>query len=126
MPKIRKEITIMSKILTVTTRNHAIITTDHFYNKNLSLKAKGLLTQILANIDLWNGTVKGLAIINKESEYVIREILKELEKAGYCKRKRTRKSNGQYNEVEYTMRVYPVNIADTPLYHHSPHYEYYN
>ena len=60
----------------------------HLRNHTLSLKAKGLLSQILSLPEDWDYTLQGLARINKESVDAIREAVRELERAGYIKRSR--------------------------------------
>ena len=55
----------------------------HLRNKDLSLKAKGLLSQMLSLPENWDYTLKGLSLINRESIDAIRTAVWELEKAGY-------------------------------------------
>ena len=62
----------------------------HLRNKELSLKAKGLLSQMLSLPEDWDYTLAGLSHINREKIDAIREAVKELEKAGYIVRSRER------------------------------------
>ena len=48
-------------------KDYTVMSNHHLRNKNLSLKAKGLLSQMLSLPDDWDYTLKGLAAINKES-----------------------------------------------------------
>ena len=60
----------------------------HLRNKELTLKAKGLLSQTLSLPEDWDYTLKGLSLINREKIDAIREAIKELERAGYIVRSR--------------------------------------
>ena len=51
-------------------------------NKELTLKVKGLLSQMLSLPEDWDYTLAGLSHINREKIDAIREAVKELEKAG--------------------------------------------
>ena len=46
-------------------KDYTVMSNHHLRNKNLSLKAKGLLSQMLSLPDDWDYTLKGLAAINK-------------------------------------------------------------
>ena len=60
-------------------KDYTVMSNHHLRNKNLSLKAKGLLSQMLSLPDDWDYTLKGLAAINKESVDAIRTAIWELE-----------------------------------------------
>lgn len=62
-------------------KDYTVMSNHHLRNKNLSLKAKGLLSQMLSLPDDWDYTLKGLAAINKESVDAIRTAIWELEDA---------------------------------------------
>ena len=59
---------------------YTVMSNHHLRNKELSLKAKGLLSQMLSLPEDWDYTL-GLAHINREKIDAIREAVKELEKA---------------------------------------------
>ena len=67
-------------------KNYSIISNKIIRNKDLSLKAKGLMTLILSLPDNWELSVNGLVKIVKESKNTVYSILKELNKKGYVKR----------------------------------------
>ena len=67
----------------------------HLRNKELSLKAKGLLSQMLSLPEDWDYTLAGLSHINRESIDAIRTAVWELEKAGYITRRQGRDEKGQ-------------------------------
>ena len=62
---------------------YTVMSNHHLRNKALSLKAKGLLSQMLSLPEDWDYTLAGLAHINREKIGAIREAVKELERAGY-------------------------------------------
>ena len=72
------------------TKGYTVMSNHHLRNHTLSLKAKGLLSQMLSLPDDWDYTLQGLAQINKESIDAIREAVRELERAGYINRSRER------------------------------------
>lgn len=65
------------------THNYTVMSNYHLRDKSLSLKAKGLLSQMLSLPEDWNYTLAGLARINAEGKDAIRAAVVELEKAGY-------------------------------------------
>ena len=48
-------------------RGYTVMSNHHLRNKELSLKAKGLLSQMLSLPEDWDYTLAGLSLINKES-----------------------------------------------------------
>ena len=72
------------------TDNYTVMSNYHLRDRPISLKAKGLLSQMLSLPPEWDYTLQGLAYINKEGINSVREGVKELEKAGYIKRRRVR------------------------------------
>ena len=76
------------------TKGYTVMSNHHLRNHTLSLKAKGLLSQMLSLPDDWDYTLQGLAQINKESIDAIREAVRELERAGYIQRQRRHRENG--------------------------------
>ena len=96
--------------------NFTIIKNNIFLEKNISLKAKGLLTQMLSLPDTWDYTVAGLATLCRDGRDSIASALKELEKYGYVTRKRIRDEKGQLKDIEYVIREVPVKIvSNTPI-----------
>ena len=79
--------------------------TDYLASPRLSLKAKGLLSIMLARLPGWDYTVEGLMEINADGRDSVRAALAELEKAGYVIRKRIRDEKGHYSGNRY--EIYP-------------------
>lgn len=75
-------------------------------DKNLSLKAKGLISVMQSLPDNWDFSVQGLASILKECSNTINVTLQELEEAGYLTRKQIRE-NGKIVDTLYTLHEFP-------------------
>ena len=88
-------------------KGYTVMSNHHLRNHALSLKAKGLLSQMLSLPDDWDYTLQGLAQINKESIDAIREAVRELERAGYIKRSRERDERGCLRGIVYTIYEQP-------------------
>ena len=89
------------------TKGYTVMFNHHLRNHALSLKAKGLLSQMLSLPDDWDYTLQGLAQINKESIDAIREAVRELERAGYIERSRERDERGCLRGTVYTIYEQP-------------------
>ena len=63
--------------------NYTVMSNHHLKNKELSLKAKGLLTLMLSLPDVWKFNINGLRLLCKESRLAITTALKELEENRY-------------------------------------------
>ena len=79
----------------------------HLRSKELTLKAKGLLSQMLSLPENWDYTLAGLSHINKESIDAIRTAVLELEKAGYIERAQGRDEKGKMTAITYTIYEQP-------------------
>ena len=89
------------------TKGYTVMSNHHLRNHTLSLKAKGLLSQMLSLPEDWDYTLQGLAQINKESIDAIREAVRELERAGYIERSRERAERGCLRGTVYTIYEQP-------------------
>ena len=87
--------------------NYTVMTTYHLHDHSLSLKARGLLSTLLALPEGWDFSLKGLTAICKEGLDAIREAVKELENCGYLIRGRVRNAKGQMDSVACTVYEYP-------------------
>ena len=86
---------------------YTVMSNHHLRNKELSLKAKGLLSQMLSLPEDWDYTLSGLSYINREKIDAIREAVRELERAGYIKRSRERDSKGRLRGADYVIYEQP-------------------
>lgn len=89
-------------------KGYTVMSNHHLRNKELSLKAKGLLSQMLSLPEDWDYTLAGLSHINRESIDAIRTAVWELEKAGYIRRSQSRDTSGKMAEMIYTIYEQPV------------------
>ena len=89
------------------TTGYTVMSNHHLRNKELTLKAKGLLSQMLSLPENWDYTLAGLSYINRESIDAIRTAIWELEKAGYITRRQGRDEKGKMTAIEYTIYEQP-------------------
>ena len=94
--------------------DYTIMANYHLRDKSLSLKAKGLLSQMLSLPEEWDYTLQGLACINREQLDAIRQAVHELERAGYIVRTRERDSRGRLCGTEYNIYEQPQSLSDSP------------
>ena len=88
-------------------KGYIVMSNQHLRNRELSLKAKGLLSQMLSLPEDWDYTLAGLSYINLESIDAIRTAIWELEKAGYITRRQGRDEKGKMTAIEYTIYEQP-------------------
>ena len=95
---------------------YTVMSNHHLRNKELSLKAKGLLSQMLSLPEDWDYTLAGLSFINREKIDAIREAIKELERAGYIVRSRERDEKGRLRGTDYVIFEQPQTspVSDLP------------
>ena len=99
-------------------KGYTVMSNYHLRDKSLSLKAKGLLSQILSLPEDWDYTLSGLCYINRESKDAIRSAVNELERAGYIERHQTTDEGGKFSSNEYIIHEQPVSLPpslDKPL-----------
>ena len=94
--------------------NYTVMSNYHLRNRELSLKAKGLLSQMLSLPKKWDYTLQGLAYINREQIDAIRQAVHELERTGYIARTRERDSRGRLRGAEYTIYEQPQSVSALP------------
>ena len=92
-------------------KGYTVMSNHHLRNKELTLKAKGLLSQMLSLPEKWDYTLAGLSHINKESIDAIRTAVLEFEKAGYIERSQGRDEKGKMTAITYTIYEQPISPA---------------
>ena len=107
----------MSVIKVEKTNGYTVMSNVHLKDKNLSFKAKGLLSMIFSLPKDWEYSIQGLVAISKESDKAVRNTLKELELNNYLTRKRINGNNGKF-EYEYTVYERP---QQSKPYEHLPY-----
>ena len=91
-------------------KGYTVMSNHHLRNKELSLKAKGLLSQMLSLPEDWDYTLAGLSLINREKIDAIREAVRELENAGYIQRSRERDEKGCLRGTTYVIYEQPPKL----------------
>ena len=89
------------------TENYTVMSNYHFKERDMSLKAKGLLSLMLSLPDTWNYSISGLVTLSKDGKDSVMSALSELERFGYLSRKQVVNSKGQFNGVEYNIFELP-------------------
>ena len=96
----------MSVVRINKTKDYTVMSNHHFKNKKLSLKAKGLLSQMLSLPDDWDYTIAGLCAINKENETAIKSALDELKECGYLVVSKLMPNQTDSGRIEYVYDIY--------------------
>ena len=94
--------------------NYTTMSNYHLRDKNLTLKAKGLLSLFLSLPESWNYSINGLAAICKEGRSGISSALKELEAGGYLVRERRRDEQGKLRDNIYVIYELPQRDLQQP------------
>ena len=100
---------IMSVFRVEKNKNYTVMANYHLRDKELSFKAKGLLSYMLSLPEDWDYSLNGLASLNKEGIKAIKNIITELKEHGYLKIMKLREENGQY-KYDYLIREIPEGI----------------
>lgn len=98
--------------------NYTVMSNYHFKEKEMSLKAKGLLSLMLSLPDTWNYSVAGLVSLSKDGKDSVMSALAELEKFNYLTRKRVQNDKGQFAGIEYHIFELPQGqnpVAEKPI-----------
>lgn len=96
----------MSVIRVEKTKNYTVMSNYHFKEKEMTLKAKGLLSLMLSLPDNWNYSIAGLVAICKENETAIKSALKELQNFGYVRIDKIMPNKTQSGRIEYVYTVF--------------------
>ena len=86
--------------------NYTKIDNRYLEDKNISLKAKGLLTLMLSLPDNWKFNVNGLCLLCKESKNAVNSAIKELKDNKYLEVEKTYDESGRFI-YEYIIYEYP-------------------
>lgn len=96
----------MSVIRINKTKDYTIMCNYHLKDKNLSLKAVGLMSKILSLPNDWNYSVEGLVAICKESTDTIKSTLNELKENGYLKVTKLMPNQTKTGRIEYIYDIF--------------------
>ena len=96
----------MAIFRTFKNENYTVMSNYHLKEKNMSLKAKGLLSMMLSLPDDWDYSLSGLVSICKENETAIKSALKELRDFGYIRIDKLMPDKTQTGRIEYVYNVF--------------------
>ena len=97
------------------TKNYTTISNFHLREKDMSLKAKGLLSLMLSLPEDWDYSVVGLAKLSKDGKDSVANTLIELERFGYVKRTQCLNDKNQFDGYDYDIYEEPQFEEETPL-----------
>ncbi len=97
----------MKKILVKKSENFTTINNEFIFNKEMSLKAKGLLCHLLALPKDWDLYVEEVEKWHKDGKKAIYSAFKELTLLGYMERSQIRE-NGKIKKWEYIIHEKPL------------------
>lgn len=106
----------MSIIRVHKSKNFTVMSNYHLRDKNLSLKAKGLLSVMLSLPEDWDYSISGLCSILKENKTAIKSALHELQDNGYVvvTKKFASKGNNRIS-YEYDIMEIPQSVDTDSL-----------
>ena len=107
--KNKERVIIMAVFKIEKQKNYTVMSNYHLQDRNLSYKAKGLLSFMLSLPEDWDYSMKGLVAVSKENIKAIRTILNELKEHGYLEIVQTRGEKGYY-KYEYIIREILVEV----------------
>lgn len=96
----------MSVVRVEKTKNYTVMSNYHLKEKEMSLKAKGLLSLMLSLPDNWDYSIAGLVVICKENETAIKSALKELQQFGYVRVDKITPDKTKSGRFEYVYNVF--------------------
>lgn len=92
----------MNKVTRIKNANYTTISNVFLRDKELSLKAKGLLATILSLPENWDFSIKGICATIKEGTTAVYSAINELKEHGYCKVVTYRNEKGMIVGNDYT------------------------
>lgn len=96
--------------------NYTCIDNQVFKDHSLSMKAKGLLTQIYSLPDNWEYSVRGLSTLFSDGREAVNNALQELIEHGYIIRTQKTDQYGKFNGYEYDIyETAQTNVAENPF-----------
>lgn len=99
----------MEIIRVIKNKNYSVIANNIFRDKNISLKAKGLLGLLLSLPNDWNLNIMGLTKITKEGKHSISSTITELIDNKYIERN-TLREKGMFKGYQYIVYEKPKAI----------------
>ena len=97
----------MNKVTRKKTSKYTTISNVFLMDNNLSLKAKGFLTVIMALPDDWDFSIKGICSVLKEGKTSVYSAVQELKENRYCKTTPSRDEKGLIIGLDYVFYEEP-------------------
>lgn len=88
-------------------KGYTIMPNYHQRDRTLTVKAKGILSQMFSLPEGWDYTLRGLAYLNADGIDSLRTGIRELEAAGYIERRRIRDEGGKLRGTTYKVHATP-------------------
>lgn len=89
------------------TGDYTVMSNAHFKEKEMSLKAKGLLSLMLSLPDTWDYSIAGLVTLSKDGKDSVMNALSELEELGYLVRTKVIDDKGRFAGYDYNIYENP-------------------
>lgn len=96
----------MAKFKVNKTKDYTIMSNYHLKEKNMSLKAKGLLSVMLSLPEDWDYSIAGLVAISLENETSIKSALSELKKFRYLEVIKLMPNESETGRIDYIYNIY--------------------
>ena len=96
----------MAKFKVNKTKDYTIMSNYHLKEKNMSLKAKGLLSVMLSLPDNWDYSINGLVAISQENETAIKSALSELKQFKYLEVIKLMPNESETGRIDYIYNIY--------------------
>lgn len=96
----------MAKFKVKKTKDYTIMSNYHLKEKNMSLKAKGLLSVMLSLPEDWDYSIAGLVAISLENETSIKSALSELKQFGYLEVIKLMPNESETGRIDYIYNIY--------------------
>lgn len=96
----------MSVVRVNKNKDYTVMSNYHFKDKNMSLKAKGLLSLMLSLPEKWDYSIEGLIKLNKDNETSVKSALKELKVLNYLKVSKLTPDKTESGRIEYIYDIY--------------------
>lgn len=93
-------------------KNYTVMSNCHLKEKEMSLKAIGLLSKMLSLPDDWDYSLAGLVSICKENETAIKSALDELKLFGYLEMVKKLPNETKTGRIEYEYIIYEKPIQE--------------
>lgn len=103
--------------------NYTVMSNTHFKEKEMSLKAKGLLSLMLSLPDDWDYSVSGLVALSKDGKDSVMNALTELEKFRYLRRTKLTDEKGRFSGYDYDVYESPIKEEKENPYSVNPYAE---